>query len=155
MKASSDEEALATKSLMKAKKIKDREDENYRLMKPDPIKDVQKIRSKIESDTYEKSSSSQYNLTSSEIDREAIKDGDNSNFTGVRLDTTHAQFAKVSKMNKKIEPDNSNFTGVRLDTSHAPFAKKSKMSKHIKEDKTLVKNRHQLSEESDDSKRRS
>ena len=43
-----------------------------------------------ESDTYEKSSSSQYNLTSSEIDRESIKEGDNSNFTGVRLDTSHA-----------------------------------------------------------------
>jgi hypothetical protein len=38
-------------------------------------------------------------------------------------------------MNKKIESDNSNFTGVRLDTTHAPFAKDAKMSKHIKDDK--------------------
>jgi hypothetical protein len=44
-------------------------------------------------------------------------------------------------MNKKFENDNSNFTGVRLDTSNAPFAKESKMNKlseHESKDKRHV-----------------
>jgi hypothetical protein len=62
-----------------------------------------------------------YNYTTIDSGLIEKKIEDNSNFTGVRLDTSHAQFAKIDKepiIEPKIE-DNSNFTGVRLDTSHA------------------------------------
>lgn len=82
---------------------------------------------------------SRYNYTSDVSTLIDKKIEDNSNFTGVRLDTSHAQYAKIEKeplIDKKTE-DNSNFTGVRLDTSHAQFAKESKMNKHVKGELTL------------------
>lgn len=67
------------------------------------------------------------NFTTPEVSVIDKKSEDNSNFTGLRLDTSHAQFAKSDKID-----ENSNFTGIRLDTSHAQFAKESKMNKHVK-----------------------
>jgi hypothetical protein len=51
-------------------------------------------------------------------------------------------------MKKKFESDNSNFTGVRLDTTNAPFAKESKMNKQSKHDSKGSKDkRHKLVED--------